>query len=138
MFGRAWKQFRPKTKDRVYEESFIRATSKAKQWAIVNADYWREIAQKSWLGAIGAPGACDLPAGLHRDFAEQICREQLVGKAEIGKTWAYVWNTLSGAHDFGDCMMMLFALAGIEGIGTGGMVKRVKSKSKRRIRHVSV
>jgi hypothetical protein len=130
-FGRAWRQFRPKKKDRKYEEIFIRSETRHKQWAIFNADYWREIAQKSWLGAIGAPGSCDLHAGNHRPFAEQICREPLKGKSEVAGVWVYIWDTLSGAHDYGDCMTMLFALASIEGIGTGGAVQRKKKKIAR-------
>ena len=129
-FGRAWRQYRPGPKDRKFEQAFIRAESRVKQWSIWNADYWREIAQKSWLGAIGAPGSCDLPKGNHRDFAEQICREQLAGKAETGGTWVYVWNTQPGAHDYGDCMAMAFAMAAMTGIGTGGQVDTAPRRKK--------
>jgi hypothetical protein len=124
MFGRAWRMYHPSSRDRKFEQVFIRSESRLRQWAIWNADYWREIAQRAWIGAVASPGSCDLPKGNHREFAEQICREQLAGKAEVGGTCSYIWRTQPGAHDFGDDMAMLYALAATAGIGTGGYVKQ--------------
>jgi hypothetical protein len=129
-FGRAWSQYRPRSKDRAYEQSFIRSKTRTFRWCIWNADYWRELAQKAWLGAMGAPGSCDLPRGRHDDFAEQICRESLKGKAEVAGTWKYVWHTAAGPHDYGDCMAMGFMGAALEGIGTGGQTKKPKRKAR--------
>ena len=129
-FGRAWRFVRAKPQDRKFEQAFIRSESRSRRWAIVNSDYWREVAQKGWLGAVGAPGTCELPKGNHRDFAEQICREQLRGKAETGGTWVYVWDTIPGKHDYGDCMMMLYALAAMKGIGTGGQAEVRPTRKK--------
>jgi hypothetical protein len=129
-FGRAWRQVRPKAEDRRYEHAFIRAESRARMWAIWNADYWKELAQRAWIGAVGAPGTCDLPKGNHRDFAEQICREPLAGKTEMAGTWVYLWHHLPGPHDYGDCMAMLFAMAAMAGIGTGGGSGEQKQKKK--------
>lgn len=121
-YGRAWRQFRPKQQDRKFEQVFLRVESRSKRWVIWNVDYWKEIAQKAWTAAIGAPGSCDLPGGNHREFADQICREQLAGKAETAGTWVYVWNHNAGPHDYGDCMAMIYGLAAMVGIGTGGQV----------------
>ena len=93
---------------------------RGRKWVAWNADYWREAAQKAWTGSVGAPGSCSLPAGNHRDFAEQVCREQLAGKGEVGGAMVWTWNTLPGRHDFGDCMAMLFMGAAWQGIGTSG------------------
>jgi len=138
-FGRAWRQYRSRQADRRYEQCLIRSESRLKRWCLWNADYWREIAQRGWIGAVGAPGSCDLPKGNHRDFAEQICREQLAGKAETGGTWVYVWHTLPGPHDYGDCMAMAYACAALCGIGTGGgEPKQLKQKNIRKVRHVKI
>jgi hypothetical protein len=62
-----------------------------------------------------------MPTGHHREFAEQICREQLTGKVELNGRWVYDWATdTSGPHDYGDCMAMAYALAAANDIGTGG------------------
>lgn len=138
-FGRAWRQStRPKVQDRRFEQGYMHAESQLRRWVIFNADYWREVAQRAWTGAIGAPGTCDLPRGNHVDFAEQVCREQLAGKAEAAGIWVYVWNTLPGAHDFGDCMTMAFAAAAMGGIGTGGQQQRPQRQNRRRVRHVEI
>jgi hypothetical protein len=91
-----------------------------RQWIVWNADFWREVAQQGWAGEPGAPGSCSLPAGNHGDFADQICREQLAGKDEVAGRMVWIWNTLPGAHDFGDCMAMAYMGASWAGIGTGG------------------
>ena len=44
----------------------------------------------------------------------------------------YVWHTLPGAHDYGDCMTMAFAAAAMGGIGTGGGAPRKKYVEKRK------
>jgi hypothetical protein len=135
-FGRAWRQVRAKADDRRFEHAFIRAENRMRAWCIWNADYWKEIAQKSWLAAIGAPGSCDLPKGNHREFAEQICREQLAGKGEIGGAMLWNWHTQPGAHDYGDAMAMLYALAAANGIGTGGRVVRRRYVETRKAKEV--
>jgi hypothetical protein len=137
MFGRAYKEFKPKQSDRKFEEIFIRSEKGRGQWSFWNADYWKEIAQKSWLGAIGAPGTCELPKGNHVKFAEQICREKLAGKTEVAGTWAYIWKTAPGKHDYGDCMGMCFALASCCGVGTGMRIQKPK-RNRRRVRHVRI
>lgn len=122
--GRGAKNYRPYGKTVLgtpREQCHMSMDAHRRRWVAFNADYWRERAQKSWTGSVGAPGSCSLPRGQHRDFAEQICREQLQGKADIGGSTVWVWNTAPGPHDYGDAMTMCFmgaAFAG--GIGTGG------------------
>lgn len=95
-----------------------------------DADYWREIWQRSWLGKIGEPGACSLFAGDHRDFREQVCRERLREKIEGDSGWFYKWETAPGRHDYGDVGTMLFVGAAYgSGIGPGGSVVRQKPKA---------
>lgn len=103
-----------------------------------NADYWREISQRGWLGSVGAPGACSLYPGQHRDFAEQVTREKLGEKLEgrLGMVWR--WLQTPGKHDYGDSMAMAYAGAAWQGVGTGGQERRARRPSKRRVRHVPV
>jgi hypothetical protein len=91
------------------------------RWVPWNADYWREIMQRAWLGDVGAPGACSLFHGTHGEFAAQVAGERLLGKAEVGGQMFWNWHTVPGRHDFGDCMAQGYAAAAFGGIGTGGM-----------------
>jgi hypothetical protein len=94
--------------------------------------FWREVAQKAWLGSIGSPGSCDLPKGKHDEFAEQICREPLLSKTDttMGVRWEYA--TLPGAHDMGDVMQIAYMLADHQGAGTGGITVRKKNTIENR------
>ena len=97
-----------------------------------NADYWREISQRGWLGSVGAPGTCSIYAGHHRDFAEQCSREKLVEKLE-GKAGMYWrWNSAPGKHDYGDALTMAYVAAAWQGIGTSGPPKRRRYKERRK------
>jgi hypothetical protein len=131
-FGRAGKLYRPTAKAtfrvRAGEQLHLVTERRDRQWLIYNADYWREIAQRGWMGAPGAPGACSLPAGRHHDFADQICREQLAGKDEIGGRMVWVWNTAPGPHDYGDCMQMAYMAASQGGITSAGATPTTKRK----------
>jgi len=127
--GRGARNYRPYGKTVVgapREQCHMAMDSNRRRWVAFNADYWRERAQKGWTGSVGAPGSCSLPAGHHRDFAEQICREQLQGKSEIGGQMIWVWNTQPGPHDYGDAMTMCYMGAAFNGIGTSGAVQTVR------------
>jgi hypothetical protein len=123
-YGRGSRNYRPtapgKGRGRSDAEEAHIVIDGMRRWAIWNADYWREQAQRGWTGTLGAPGTVDLPAGRHMGFAEEICREQLVGKNEVGGKMIWLWNTLPGAHDYGDCMAQGYMGAALLGIGTGG------------------
>jgi energy-coupling factor transporter ATP-binding protein EcfA2 len=136
--GRGARNYRPYGKSvlgRPREQCHMAVDGTGRKWVAWNADYWREQAQKAWTGSVGAPGSCSLPAGHHRDFAEQICREQLQGKSEIGGQMVWVWNTAPGPHDYGDCMSMCYMGAAFQGIGTSGiLVKPAKHVERRKAR----
>ena len=100
------------------------------QWVVWHADYWREVAQRAWLGDVAAPGACSLCAGEHYEFAHQVTGEKLMGKGEVGGRMMWNWHTTPGKHDFGDCMAQAYAAAAYGGIGTGGQVKRNRKKAR--------
>lgn len=105
-----------------------------RQWIIWNADYWREIAQKGWTGTPGGPGSCSLPRssreGEHRDFAEQICREQLKDKTTLDGKTVWAWHTASGEHDYGDCMAMAYMGGSLAGITTAGAMVATPTASR--------
>jgi len=133
--GRGARNYRPFGKS-VFgipkEQSHMAVDLRGRKWLAFNADYWREAAQKSWTGNSGAPGSCTLPAGNHREFADQICREQLSGKGEVGGQMVWTWNTLPGKHDFDDVMTMLFMGAAWSGIGTSVAVTKRKYTETRK------
>jgi energy-coupling factor transporter ATP-binding protein EcfA2 len=123
--GRGSKNYRPYGKSvlgKPREQCHMAVDLKGRKWVAWHADYWREQAQKAWTGSVGAPGSCSLPTGHHREFAEQICREQLAGKAEVGGMMMWNWHTQPGRHDYGDCMAMAYMGAAWQGIGTQGDV----------------
>jgi hypothetical protein len=124
----------------IREQSHIKRVLGRKHWVLWNEDYWLEQSQLAWTGATGGPGSCDLPRGSHNKFAEQICEEQLQGKVLLNGRMIYDWNRSSRPHDYGDCMAMLYCLAAINGIGTGGEVVRLRKQqqNRRRVRHVSI
>jgi len=137
------KQYKPRYKNEGRKGVFWHDVidTKRRRYIAYCSDFWREIAQKSWIGSIGSVGSCDLPKGNHREFAEQICREPLLSKVEtpLGLRWEYA--TLPGHHDFGDVMHMAFMLADYIGMGTGGTVTVPKvqhKRNRRRVRHVSI
>jgi len=102
------------------------------RWVAWNADYWKEIAQRAWLGDVGSPGTISIPAGDHSEFATQVSNERLLGKGEVGGAMMWNWQRLPGRNDFGDAMAQCYALAGFVGIGTGGVVVRKRYVEVRR------
>jgi hypothetical protein len=133
-FGRNWKTYRPTAKAtykvRVGEQYHHVAERRDRQWIVLNADYWREVAQRGWTGAPGAPGSCSLPRGNHADFCAQVTREQLAGKDDVGGRTVWVWNSAPGPHDYGDCMHMAYMGAAVAGIGTGGQVVAAPTRKR--------
>jgi len=132
-FGRSAREYRPygRNKLTVRERCHLVSESIARRWLIWDSDYWRETAQKGWTATPLLPGSCTLFAGNHRLFAEQICREQLIGKADLGAGMRYEWHTQPGPHDFGDCMAMAFAGAAFGGISSSGAAPVLEKKYAR-------
>jgi hypothetical protein len=95
-----------------------------------HSDYWHEISQRGWLGSIGAPGACSLFAGHHREFCEHVCRQHLAEKLEgkLGVVWR--WTYTPGRNDWGDALAMCYMGAAWQGIGTGGVVQPRKHRPR--------
>jgi hypothetical protein len=102
------------------------------RWVAWHADYWGEVAQKAWLGEVGAPGSVSLHDGNHEDFAIQITNKRLMGRADVGGDTLWNWHNLPGKQDFHDAMAQAYALAAFSGIGTGGQVE-AKPKAKANI-----
>lgn len=100
------------------------------KWVAWNADYWKEIAQRAWLGDAAAPGAVTLFDGKHYDFAAQVCADKLLGKGEIGGQMLWNFVRVPGKNDFGDAMAQGYAATAYQGIGTsGGALVKVKKKA---------
>jgi hypothetical protein len=97
-----------------------------------NSHYWHEIMQRAWLGDIGRPGSCSLFRGEHRNFAEHIWRERLLGRGEVGGKQVWTFARQPGPHDYGDAMAQCYALAAYGGIGTSGQVMRRKKYVEKR------
>ena len=107
------------------------ADGRRRKWFAWQADYWREIAQRAWLGAVGAPGSVALFEGRHKTFAEQVTRERLRGKGLVGGQMFWNWQlTPGGPHDYGDCMAQAFAGAAGQGIGTGRVLANVSGSRR--------
>jgi len=127
--GRSGKNFNPNTRSRIGKprNSVYECKTEKGKWLCWDADLYKERSQRSFLGSLGAPGTCSLFRGIHRDFAEQVCREKLVGKALLGGFMRYEWHTQPGKHDYGDTNAMCEMLAGWNGLGE---VAPEKKKSK--------
>ena len=135
--GRASKSYKPWGKNviTIREQCHMRwdiGEGRRRKWLAWHADHWREIAQRAWLGEVGSPGSCSIYKGNHGEFAEQICRETLMGKADVGGTMFWNWHTQPGKHDFGDCMAMCYAGSAWQGIGANAGNRVVKQRTRAR------
>lgn len=95
------------------------------RWVNFNADFWREVMQRAWLGAIGTPGGLSLFGGSadirHDEYAMQVSAEQLRRK-EMGSDgrWRYDWvGGETHRHDYGDSQTMCLAAAANKGLTQG-------------------
>ncbi len=122
--GRGARNYKPWGKGMVgkpREQCHMASDTRGRKWLAWNADYWKEAAQRAWTGSAGAPGSCSLPTGQHREFAEQICREQLAAKAEMAGAMRWEWHRQPGPNDYLDALAMVYMGAAWGGIGTGGV-----------------
>ncbi len=139
MYGRAGKTARVSAKNdtirrRGVDGSWIHCRDKDTtygwtEWVLWNADYWREIMQRSWTCETNAPGCSTLPKGSHREYAEHLCREKLRGKVELNGRMIYDFEKAPGRNDFSDATGMCHVLADMNGIGADGV--RVAPKRTR-------
>jgi hypothetical protein len=108
-------------------------------WLVWHASYWKELAQRAWLGSVGNAGSVNLPKAnavkQHEGFAKQICRESLSGKGEVGGKMIWTWNTQPGEHDYGDVMAQAYAGASWMGYGP---VREQTAKPRRPRRPLNV
>ena len=124
MIGRAGKTYDPSVKTcigRVRGRVYACFTRESGKWYCMDADYYKELGQTSWITPMGEPGSATIYRGSHRDYADQMCREVLEAKGVImgrgGRTMVvYKWNTLPGKHDKLDTHAMAYAGAGYAGI----------------------
>jgi len=138
MTGRAGRNWNPNVRSKI--RAAINSTVICRdertgfKWMAWNADEYKESAQRAWFAEPGSPGGCSLFDGdaNHTDFATQIANERLVDKKPLpgGLGFAYAWKTKE-PHDYGDCMAMLYALAGADGLNGDGC--RTVQKHKRRV-----
>jgi len=108
-----------------------------------SADYWREIAQRSWLGSLGEPGTATLfgdDPRMHTRFSDHQCAEKLVNKyqTDIGIRWE--WTKEPGRHnDLGDAYVGCWVAAAFLGLRSDGIpVAQPKRKKRRRVTHVKI
>ena len=135
--GRNYKPFGKNVVGQPRENCHMRsdfADGRRRKWLNWHADYWREVAQRAWLGSVGSPGSLSLFKGVHGDFADQICREELKTKGVgLSGKLEWIWKTNSGKHDYGDVMAQAFAGAAWGGIGTSGSSRREVEPMKMRV-----
>lgn len=94
-------------------------------YVMFNACYWREVAQRAFLGTPGEAGGCTLfNAGsplAHRPFAEHVVAERLAEKFTSPKGEViWKWNPPMGHNDWGDALTGAYVAAAMEGITTSG------------------
>lgn len=106
-------------------------------YAMFNADHWREIMQRAFLGAAGEPGGCTLFAvdnpKAHMPFAEQVCAEKLAQKYNTEFGWRWEWSHAPGATwDWGDALTGCWVAAALSGLSSGGTPVPVARMAKRK------
>ena len=93
-----------------------------------NADVWRKAVQQSFLLESGVSGGCSLfKSADHREFANHICAEQLMGEIKD----KYNWHVKKGAQNhYLDCLVLSYIAASHCGCSFSGgeRVRRPKKK----------
>ena len=102
---------------RAAEECHTWATANG-QYLAINADYWKEVSQSSFLADPLSPSSSclygDDPAR-HFEYAMEVCAEELVAKSDhprYGSTWN--WK-ITGPNHFGDTHAGCMAFGAIRG-----------------------
>ncbi len=134
MAGRAGRNYNPYVKSRITDERnqtvLCADQSKGWRWLGWNADYYKETAQRAFLGEVGTPGCATLYDGSkHGEIAAEMAAEALEYKVQMsdGRT-DYRWRKVGVANHYLDCYAMCYALAGAFGISAAGYVPPVAKK----------
>jgi len=131
-------------KYRIYKDTLVGAPfeqahftqAQGSQFIAHNADYWREIMQRAWLGEKGAPGGAMLYKAdprYHMAFADQLCSEVLRQKYKTDAGIRWEWGRRPGSHnDWGDAMTGCYVAAAASGLTTGGQVRQRRRRETRK------
>jgi len=129
--GRASNMFNPYVKSRLRDAigktvlcGDVREQIKSgagNKYVFFDADYYKEMAQRSLLNPVGSAGSLSLYKGdskEHAEFALQVCNEKLrfIQHKQDGRD-IYTWTTKE-PHDYLDTLSMSFAVAAQFGIGS--------------------
>jgi hypothetical protein len=108
------------------------------QFIAWNADYWREVMQRAWLGEVGTPGGIVLYTSDMRDhvqFSNHITAERLRQKyqTDAGVRWEWTW--LGGTdrrqpNDWADALNECYVAAASLGLTSQGT--KIATKQRRR------
>lgn len=135
MAGRGGRNWNPNVRSRITdarnETVLCEDKTNGWRWLAWNSDFYKETAQKAWLGEVGTPGSLSLFDGQrHGEFAAQVAAEVLDYKVALsdGRT-EYKWRLVGPHNDLGDATAMCYALAGAFGISAAGYVPPVKKRA---------
>lgn len=111
---------------RAFDHAHLQRTLDTRtRYVASNVDFWREVAQRAFLGTPGEPGGCTLHAvenpKAHLPFAEHIVAEKLVAKYEtdVGPRWE--WHPVPGSHwDWCDALTGTYTAAALSGLSSAG------------------
>jgi len=107
------------------------------QFVAFNADYWREVMQRAWLGDAGVPGGATLYKSdprQHVTFSEHVTAEKLRQKYQTDAGMRWEWTHGPGAYwDYGDAMSMAYVAAAAAGLTTQGVqvAKRPRKETRK-------
>jgi hypothetical protein len=115
-----------------------RTQNRRQAYVMINADEWREKAQKSWLGVAGSPGGSTLfktdNPKIHAPFAEQVIAEKLTNKYKTDFGFRYEWNHRPGSQwDWGDAFTGCWAAAALCGLSSSGQAAPLPKKKVARV-----
>ena len=124
---------------RPMEECHVQRPNDARcPYVMFNADYWREIAQRAFLGAVGEPGGCTLHAvknkKAHVPFAEHVVAERLAQKYATEYGWRWEWVHRPGTHwDWCEALTGSWGAAALLGLSSTGAPQVRRKKKKRNV-----
>ena len=118
-----------------FEQGHV-SESPSGKFVAFNADHFRELMQRAWLGDNGAPGGATLFAAdprVHITFAEHVTAEKLCHKYQTDGGMRWEWAHEPGAKwDWGDAMSMAYVAAASHGLNSQGVYIRKRAAIPRR------